>query len=155
VAVNRLPLADAIETARGDGARRIYVFSDPACPYCRRLEPELAKLDNVTIYTFVVPFQGHALPLGIVCATDRAKAWREFMLDGDSSSLGSPAGCTHPLDRNIALARQLRVTGTPTLFFEDGSRMAGYAPVESIESRLTAAVSELPTARAASRKEGP
>ncbi len=155
IAVDRLPLIDAIETVRGDGSRRIYVFSDPACPYCKRLEPELAKLDNVTIFTFVVPFQGHALPLGIVCARDRARAWREFMLDGATPSFGSAEGCSHPLERNLALARELRITGTPTLLFDDGGRIAGYAPVEQIESRLAAVRSAAVHARTASGKEAP
>jgi thiol:disulfide interchange protein DsbC len=152
IAFDRLPLGDAIRTVRGEGSRRLVVFSDPACLYCRQLEPELAKLDNVTIFTFVVPFQGHALPLGIVCARDRARAWREFMLEGSRSSFGDSANCDHPLGRNLALARELRVTGTPTLFFDDGSRSAGYAPAGQIESRLAAGSSKV---RTASAREAP
>ena len=153
VAVDQLPVADAIKTVRGDGARRMYVFSDPACPYCRRLEPELTKLNNVTIYTFVVPFQGETLPLGIVCASDREKAWQRFMLNGDASAMGSPAGCAHPLERNLTLARRLRVSGTPTMIFADGRRVSGYLSADEIEPRLTSAVPRGSAARATSPEE--
>jgi thiol:disulfide interchange protein DsbC len=155
VNVDQLPIADAIETVRGNGNHRIYVFSDPGCPYCRRLEPELAKLDNVTIYTFVVPFQGETLPLGIVCAAEPAKAWHALMLNGDPSLLGKPAGCSHALERNVALARQLRVAGTPTLIFADGSRISGYVSADQIAARLGALSTARAPEQAASGKERP
>jgi thiol:disulfide interchange protein DsbC len=138
----RLPLADALKSVHGDGSRSIYLFSDPACPYCKRLEPELARLGNVTIHIFVVPFQGTELPLRIACASDPPSAWRRFMLDGDASALGPPADCSHPLERNLALARTWRVVGTPTLIFADGTRIAGFATAQQIESRLAAASRE-------------
>ena len=83
IPIEQLPLADAIKTVRGNASRTVVVFSDPACPYCKRLEPELEKLSNVTIYTFLVPFQGFALPTAIWCAADRQNAWRQYMLQGD------------------------------------------------------------------------
>jgi len=139
VEVAGLPLSDALKTVHGDGSRVLYVFSDPACSFCKRLEPELTKLSNVTIYTFVVPFQGDSLPIGILCATDREKAWSRYMTTGDLSMMGSPSNCSHPLERNVALARQLRVEGTPTLVFADGRRLSGYDSAERIEARLMAA----------------
>lgn len=129
-------LADALVTIHGNGRRRLVVFSDPACPYCKRLEPELAKVEDVTIHTIVVPFQGQTLPLGVMCASDPTKAWHALMIDNDPSLLGSPTGCSHPLERNLALAQTLRVRGTPTLVFADGSRIAGYVSAAQIEARL-------------------
>ena len=121
---------------RGNGARTLYVFSDPACQYCRRLEPELAKLQDVTIYTFVVPFLGRQLPQSVLCAADPAKAWQALMVNGDSTGLAPQAECRSPIDRNLALARQLGVSGTPTLFYADGSRTAGYVGVAEVERRI-------------------
>jgi thiol:disulfide interchange protein DsbC len=138
VALDRLPFADAIKTVRGTGSRHLVVFSDPACAFCRRLEPELEKLQDVTVYTFLVPFQGRALPQGrVVFAADRTKAWRDLMLHGDASALGVQADCTTPLDRNLQLARQLRVSGTPTLIYADGLRTDGYvdAPEAGTQAR--------------------
>lgn len=139
VAVDRLPLADAIKTVRGTGSRHLFVFSDPACSFCKRLEPELEKLQDVTVYTFIVPFQGRAVPQAVWCAADRTKAWRDLMLHGDASALGAQADCTTPIDRNLQLARQLRINGTPTLVYADGLRTDGYVDAPEVERRLAAA----------------
>ena len=139
VAVDRLPIADAIKTVRGTGSRSLYVFSDPACGFCKRLEPELEKLQDVTVYTFLVPFQGRALPQAVWCSADRTKAWHDLMLRGDATALGAQADCTTPLDRNLQLARQLRVNGTPTLLYADGLRTDGYVDAQEVERRLAAA----------------
>lgn len=131
----RLPLADAIKTVHGNGQRKLAVFSDPGCIYCRQLEPELAKLDDVTVYTFLVPFQGAAKPTAIWCAADRTQAWQRYMLHGDSSLLGT-ADCDHPIERNLTLARRLGVQGTPTLIWADGSRTDGYVGRDLLEAHL-------------------
>jgi thiol:disulfide interchange protein DsbC len=143
----QLPLADAIKTVRGDGQHTMVVFSDPACPYCKRLESELDKLADVTIYTFLVPFQGSALPIAIWCATDRQAAWHQTMTQGDQSVLAtssSPLSCAHPLERNLALAKRLNVRGTPTIFYANGHRTDGYADAAEIEARLASAASHVP-----------
>lgn len=131
----QLPFADAITTVRGNGRRKLAVFSDPGCGYCRQLEPELAGLDDVTVYTFLVPFQGSAKPIAIWCAADRVQAWQRFMLQGDTSLLASPP-CEHPVERNLALARRLGVQGTPTLIWADGSRTDGYVGHDVLEAHL-------------------
>lgn len=136
VRFDRLPLSDAIKTVRGNGQRKVAVFSDPNCPYCKQLEPELAGLDNVTLYTFLVPFQGDAKPIAIWCAGDRAAAWQRLMLHGDDSALKTDAACDHPIARNLALAHQLGVQGTPTLIWADGSRTEGFVGRAVLEARL-------------------
>jgi thiol:disulfide interchange protein DsbC len=140
VAFDQLPLADAIKTVRGNGQRKVAVFSDPACPYCKQLEPELAQLDNVTVYTFLVPFQGEAKPIAIWCSADRVQAWQHVMLQGDSTLLGmafsTTSACDHPVGRNLALAHRLGVNGTPTLIWADGSRTEGYVDRSVIEARV-------------------
>ena len=142
VSFDELPLADAIKTVRGNGQRRVAVFSDPACSYCKRLEPELAGIDNVTVYTFLVPFQGQARPIAIWCAADREQAWHGYMLQGDVSMLSTAATCEHPVDRNLALAHRLGVQGTPTLIWADGSRTDGYVERAVLEARLNQAARE-------------
>jgi thiol:disulfide interchange protein DsbC len=139
VAVDQLPLADALKAVHGSGSRTVYVFSDPACQFCRRLEPELAKLEDATIYTFVVPFLGRELAQSVLCASDPTKTWRALMLTGDSSGLAVPADCASALDRNLELARHLGVSGTPTLFYADGTRTSGYVGVAEVERRIVAA----------------
>jgi len=133
---DQLPLTDAIKTVRGNGQRKVAVFSDPACSFCRRLEPELAGIDDITVYTFLVPFQGSAKPIAIWCAADRAQAWQRYMLDGDATLPSQGPACEHPVERNLALAHRLGVQGTPTLFWADGSRTEGYVERGVLEARL-------------------
>ena len=150
---DRLPLSDAIKTVHGNGQRKVAVFSDPNCPYCKQLEPELAGLDNVTLYTFLVPFQGEAKPIAIWCAGDRAEAWQRLMLHGDASALNTGAACDHPIARNLALARQLGVQGTPTLIWADGSRTEGFVGRAVLEARLAQIAS--PTTPQATAEQQP
>ena len=152
VAFDQLPLSDAIKTVRGNGQRKVAIFSDPNCPYCKQLEAELAGLDNVTLYTFLVPFQGEAKPIAIWCAEDRAAAWQRLMLHGDDSGLKTDAACDHPIARNLALAHQLGVQGTPTLIWADGSRTEGFVGRAVLEARL-AQVSSPTTPQATAEKQ--
>jgi len=138
--VRQLPLADAIVSTQGKGERVLYLFTDPHCPYCRQLEPELVKVPNLRIYNFMVPFQDQALPLRIWCATDRLTAWRSAV-SGTLDGQGAPVRCAHPLDRNLALASKLGVQGTPTLFFADGARETGFISASEIEAHLAQAAS--------------
>ncbi len=142
LAFDQLPLTDAITTVRGNGQRRLAVFSDPNCVFCKQLEPELAGLDNVTIHTFLLPFQGEAKPIAVWCAADRVQAWQRLMLHGDSTLLNSGPDCAHPIARNLALARQLSVQATPTLIWADGSRTEGYVERSVLEARLQQATME-------------
>jgi len=133
-----LPLADAITTVRGNGARVLAVFSDPDCPHCRRLEQELARLDNITVHTFLYPLaelhpEARQRAIAVWCAPDRAIAWNALMMAGKAPPA---AECAHPIDRNIALARKLGVEGTPALFDVRGRHLAGAAPAQRIEAFL-------------------
>ena len=138
--VRTLSVADAIKTVRGNGERRLYVFSDPDCPYCKQLENTLGSVDNVTIYTFLFPIDSlhpaaKAKSVGVWCAKDRAKAWNDLM-----TSNRAPTGtCDNPIDRNIALAEKLAIRGTPTLIFADGSLLAGAPGAERLNQLLAQA----------------
>lgn len=139
VDVSLLPQTDAIKTVRGKGERKLFVFSDPDCPYCKRLEAELAKMDNVTIYTLLYPLEGlhpdaRRKAEAIWCAKDRVKAWEEFMANG---KLPDASGCETPIDRNLRLGNTLGVNGTPTIIFADGAIAPGMLPAAEIERRLS------------------
>jgi len=137
-----LPLQDAIVIKQGSGARKIAVFGDPNCGYCKRLERDLVALKDVTIYTFLYPILGPDSTVksrDIWCARDRGKVWRAWMVDG-----AAPPKATGPCDnaaltRNLALGERHRVQGTPAVVFEDGTRSPGAIPAEQLESRLLAA----------------
>ncbi|KUZ74255.1 thiol:disulfide interchange protein [Burkholderia ubonensis] len=133
-----LPFANAIKVVKGNGARKIAVFSDPNCPYCKKLETTLQSVDNVTVYTFLYPVlspDSTAKSKAIWCATDRAKTWEGWMLDHRVPT--NAASCdTSALDKNLALGRGMNVTGTPTIFLPDGRRLPGAVSAEQLNQAL-------------------
>ena len=138
-----LPLDQAIKTVKGNGSRKLVVFSDVDCPFCKRLEQnELTNIDNVTVYTFLYPIESlhpdaAAKSKLIWCANNRAKAWSDWNFN---NKLPANAGnCEVPLERIGELARKIGVTSTPTLIFTDGKRMLGAQPYKEIEKSLQAA----------------
>jgi thiol:disulfide interchange protein DsbC len=137
---SKLPLEDAVKMVKGNGMRKIAVFSDPNCPYCHKLEEELKSVDNVTVYTFLFPILSTDSTIkskSIWCSTDRAKAWTGWMLDKRAPS--APGTCdTRVLTQNLELGRTLRVTGTPTVFLADGRRLPGAVSAERLEKEMSA-----------------
>jgi len=134
-----LPLQNAIKFVKGDGKRTLAVFSDVDCPFCKKLEPELAKLDNLTIYMFPYPIASLHPDAGrkskqIWCSKDRAKAWEDLMLRGKQPA--KVADCKNPIDENVALGQKLGISGTPTLVFANGRRVPGYLQADKIEALL-------------------
>ncbi|HMW17119.1 MAG TPA: DsbC family protein [Accumulibacter sp.] len=138
---SELPLHLAVKQVRGDGKRTFASFEDPNCGYCKRLAKDLAKLDNVTIYTFLYPILSpDSLEKSnkIWCSTDKAKAWNEWMIDGKTP--GGRSDCdTTAVNKTVELGRKLGISGTPTLFFLDGERIPGAVPLAKIEQKLSQA----------------
>jgi thiol:disulfide interchange protein DsbC len=135
-----LPLSDAIKIVRGNGSRKVAVFADPFCGYCKRFEADLATIKDVTVYTFLLPIiRAESRPLSekVWCSTDRADAWLGFMLRNQN-----PAGdgkCATPIDKTLAFSAKHKITGTPTMIFENGERAPGALPAAQIEALLAKA----------------
>lgn len=134
-----LPVDAAIKTVRGNGTRKLAVFSDPDCPFCRKLEQELASVDDVTIYVFLFPLEqlhkgATARSRTIWCSADRAEAWRAWMVEQKQPATAECA--MDPVAGNQALAGKLHVTVTPTMFFSDGSRMTGAVSAADLGTQL-------------------
>ena len=133
-----LPLDRAVKQVRGDGKRVLATFEDPNCGYCKRLAKDLLKLDNVTIYTFLLPILSQDSvdkSKAIWCAADRAKAWNDWMVDGKTPS-GRTDCDTTAITKNQEYGRKLNINGTPTMFFADGERVPGAVPLQQIEEKL-------------------
>ena len=137
-----LPLADAFTVVHGTGARKLAVFEDPNCGYCKRFERDLQKVQDVTIYTFLYPIlspDSAEKSRNIWCAKDRVAAWQDHML---RDKVTPPASCdTSALQRNLAFGKKFKITGTPTLIFVDGSRVPGAINDTEVEKRLAQAQS--------------
>ena len=137
-----LPLKDAVLVRQGSGTRKLVVFGDPNCGYCKKLERDLLALKDVAIYTFLYPILGEDSAnksRDIWCAKDPGKAWRDWMVDGKLPAKASAACDVAALERNMALGRKHKVNGTPAVVFEDGSRVPGAISQQSLEARMAAA----------------
>ena len=129
----KLPLQDAIKSVRGTGKRQIAIFSDPNCPYCKQLEAELKKLDNITIYTFILPLKAQSVAPSkqVYCEKNPALAWENLITKAQLPT--SQSSCANPVERNIVLAHRLGVNGTPAIIFSNGFKVMGAYPAAQIE----------------------
>ncbi len=136
---DKLPLDIAVKKVKGNGKRKMAYFTDPNCGYCKKLEKELAKVTDVTLYLFMYPiFNGsEELVRDVRCAKNPGKAWDDLMLNGTAPAKGN---CKVPTDKVRALGEKMRINGTPNLIFGDGSQVPGYLPAEELEKHLNDAL---------------
>jgi len=136
---DKLPLDLAVKKVKGNGKRRMAYFTDPNCTFCKRLEKELSKVSDVTLYLFMYPIfpNSDELVRNVRCASDPVKAWDDLMLHEIAPATAS---CDTPTDQVKALGQKLRVNGTPNLIFANGIQSPGYLPAEELEKHLNQAV---------------
>ncbi len=141
---NSLPFDRAIKIVRGNGSRKIALFEDPNCSYCKRFERDFQGVTDVTAYVFLYPIlaaDSVDKSKAIWCSPDPGKAWIDAMVRDKLPS--KPGACATPLDKNIAFGRDKRIHGTPTLIFQDGERLPGAISMADLEKRFTAAKAAL------------
>jgi thiol:disulfide interchange protein DsbC len=138
VKFDALNFGNAIKIVRGNGSRKLAIFEDPNCGYCKRFERDLLGITDVTVYVFLYPIlslDSVEKSRAVWCAPDRGKAWLDMM----TRDAAIPAGnCTAPIEENLAFGREKKIQGTPTLIFENGERVPGAMPAAEIEKRLVA-----------------
>lgn len=139
VKFDALPFGDAIKIVKGNGKRKLAVFSDPDCPYCKKFEAELAHVSDVTVYLFLYPIDSlhpgaSDKARAVWCAPDRAKAWEELMTKGTPPK--NAGNCDNPVARLAEVGKKLGINGTPTLIFQDGRRVPGMIPAAQLEKLL-------------------
>lgn len=146
----KLPLKDAIVWKSGTGERKMAVFADPNCGYCKRFERDLNEVKNVTVYTFLYPILGadsNEKSKNIWCAKDRTAAWRDWMLEGTAPAKVMGQCDVAALQRNTEFGRKYRINGTPAILFEDGKRSPGAMNTAQIEQQLVASRAAKPAAQ--------
>jgi len=137
----KLPLKDAVVWKQGTGARKLVVFADPNCGYCKKLERDLNDVRDITVYTFLIPILGGDSPekaRDIWCSKDSGKAWRRWMIEGAQPAPATSKCDTAALSRNVALGQKHAVTGTPSIVFEDSERVPGILSAADLEKKLSA-----------------
>ena len=136
VAFASLPLDLAVKQVKGDGSRKVAVFEDPNCGYCKQLHKTLQDVDNVTVYSFLYAIlspDSAVKARNIWCASDQAAVWKAWMTQGE---IPAQADCEAPIDQVRELGHKLMVQGTPALFFTDGTRINGAVPAEVLNRKL-------------------
>ena len=140
ISFDALPFKDAFTIVRGNGKRKMAVFEDPNCGYCKRFERDLQNVNNVTIHMFLYPIlsaDSNDKSKNIWCAKDKAKVWQDWMV---REQLPAVASCDiAALARNVELGHKYKITGTPTLVFVDGSRVPGAIGAAEVEKHLMTA----------------
>lgn len=136
---NSLPFDLAIPLVKGEGTRKLAVFSDPDCPFCKRLEKELAQMDDITVYLFLLPLaelhpQATQVATDVWCSGDRAGSWRAYLLEGKRPEGGKV--CDTPLASISTLAGELGISGTPAIILPNGRRIDGAVPAAKLEALL-------------------
>jgi thiol:disulfide interchange protein DsbC len=138
-----LPLETAIKSVKGNGKRVIAVFEDPNCGYCKRFRKTLADTKDITIYTFMYPIlsdDSRTKVKNVACSADKAKMWDDWMINGKTPPTAAEScNATASTEKLLELGRKLKVTGTPTIFFTDGTRVPGAIDAKTLESRLASA----------------
>ncbi|VTU29713.1 MULTISPECIES: DsbC family protein [unclassified Variovorax] len=141
VAFDKLPMQDAFKIVRGNGKRRLAVFEDPNCGYCKQFEREMKSVDNVTVYLFLYPVLGPDSTVkarDIWCSKDKAKTWNDWMATQVKPASAGPGCDVAALQRNLEFGRKYNISGTPTLIFSDGTRAPGAIPAAEVEKQLAA-----------------
>ena len=134
-----LPFKDSFTIVRGNGKRKLAVFEDPNCGYCKRFERDMQKVDNVTVHMFLIPILGHDSPEKarfVWCAKDKGKTWSDMMVRDINAPVASCDSAQAVLARNLEFASKYKITGTPTLIFADGSRVPGAIGAPQVEKFL-------------------
>jgi thiol:disulfide interchange protein DsbC len=137
--VGALPLKDAFTIVRGNGKRKLIIFEDPNCGYCKQFERDLQNVDNITIHMFLYPILGPSSAeksRAIWCSKDRGKAWMDWMVRDQQPAPANPGCDATALMRNLEIGRGYKITGTPTLVFINGSRVPGAVDAAQVEKLL-------------------
>lgn len=145
-----MPLTNAIKRVSGNGQRRIVVFADPNCGYCKRFEREIADVPNLTVYTVLVPMLSQDSvdkSQAIWCAKNPLNSWHDWIIRNKAPAKVDST-CPAPLRANLEFARKHGISGTPTIFFEDGGRVGGAMPLADFNERLAAAERLKPSGQA-------
>jgi thiol:disulfide interchange protein DsbC len=142
ISFDKLPLKDSFQIVRGNGKRKLALFEDPNCGYCKRFERDLQKIDNVTIHVFLYPILGPdsgKKSEQLWCNKDKAKAWQDWMVRDVPIQAADKPCDTQALARNVELGKKHQITGTPTLVFPDGRRVPGAIGAADVEKLLAEA----------------
>ena len=131
-------LQDAVKLVKGNGARKVVVFEDPYCGYCKKLRQSFAEMSDITVYTFMVaalsPDSANKAR-DLWCSADRTKAYDDWMVRS-KAPVAADKSCADPVKRVADLAKRLGVGPVPHVVFSDGTKNLGYLASADLGKRL-------------------
>jgi thiol:disulfide interchange protein DsbC len=139
VKFENLPLDSAVKIVRGNGSRKVAIFADPNCGYCKRFERDLLGVSDITVYVFLYPIlspDSVEKSKAVWCSADKGQAWLDLMVKNTAPTSGTKCD-TGAIDKSLAFGREKRIQGTPTIIFEDGDRVPGAMPIAQFEKKLS------------------
>ena len=144
VAFNKLPFDLTFKEVKGNGKRKLLIFTDPNCHFCKLMEGQLKHVNNVTIYRLMYPiFDGSdVLARNIWCSKNRLHAWKNLMLNGVLPPHPEDKRCTYDIRRAMGWGKRLRINGTPALVFSDGTINPGALPAKDLDKALDLAAAD-------------
>lgn len=133
---SKLPLNDAVVLGSNIAKKKVAVFTDPDCPYCRQLHEAMKqvveKRKDIAFYLFLYPLPSHKdayrKAQSILC--EKSLTLLDDAFSG--KTVPDPACGKEPVDRNLALGQQVGVNGTPALIREDGLMQGGYLAADKL-----------------------
>jgi thiol:disulfide interchange protein DsbC len=142
VEFGKLPFDKAIKKVKGNGSRKLAIFTDPDCPFCKRLEGDLKNVNDVTVYIFLFPLQqlhpdAPRKARAVWCSKDPVAAWDALMQEGKEPPAAA-GECKDPIADIAKVAEDLGINGTPGLVFESGKLVPGAIGAKEIEDLLGA-----------------
>jgi thiol:disulfide interchange protein DsbC len=140
---SKIPLDDTIVLGDPTAVNKVVVFTDPNCPYCRKLHPVLGEIvekrNDVAFYVKIYSINPKSYEKAKAIACSKSSSMLDDAMEG--KEISAPEGCeATQLEANLALGRSIGVRSTPTLVFPDGRVVPGAKSAQQILELLDAAV---------------
>ncbi len=145
--VSKISVKNALVMGNKQGKKKIYIFSDPECPFCTKLHDEVKLLLNeepdlkVYIILFGLPMHKDAgwKTQSIVCESKKDMDKAIKMLEDSYHKNDVPrieCGKVNYAAENKKLADSLGIGATPTIVFSNGKVVMGAVSKDEIKKNI-------------------
>lgn len=140
-----IPVQHAFTIGNPKGSKKMYVFTDPDCPYCRNLHPELIKLEklmpDLAIHIMLYPLQQlhpQAYDKARVVLSSKSRQNLDKAFEGKELPKPKGAEGKASVDAIIQFSQEQGINGTPTILLPNGSPYQGARSAEAIQKSIVA-----------------